>query len=387
MTRLTITPWRYASDLVQVRQQLYKLGAADERQDAVDRVLAWRLRGNLPHAVESTALLVDAIIHHNNPGNSSFSVRAVYAAAFCRFVTGYCDIGRNKEKSLESSSMLEIARQIEMPLEFVALRHEATHEEYPSEARIVGACEQALQWLWKVYWSRLDTETYESPTKDAIKTITRQLFKEHRTAVKAYVKTPFISRSQSHTRAEDAGERVGRFLSQVHLSKEACDAVAGEVVDSKVLIPNGPPSDQDLTGAFFIWSDLLLVFSSQSPQLFLAIIDAMLSTLNKAYGTDAHRMWLLHLTQLVPSMAAHVLKHCVLHSSRQTLMLGQEILESVQITSKDQWSELLEASRTDHGQYRGRASEVLYSELRNEEPEGRWHKMILEPSVPIGVIP
>lgn len=158
MSRFTVTPWRTPADLHAVRHQLYRLDAdgQDRRRTAVDRVLAWKLRGgNLPHAVESTALLVDAALHQA-ADVSGHSVRAVYTAAFTRFVTGFCDIGRARERMLEPSSMLQIARQIGMPPDFVALRHEATHEELPGLKRLVAATEQALAWLWQVYWSRLD---------------------------------------------------------------------------------------------------------------------------------------------------------------------------------------------------------------------------------------
>jgi ribosomal biogenesis protein LAS1 len=164
MARGIITPWRSHSDLLEVRKQLYRLDQSpdtnndqpnDPRHHAVQRVMAWKVRGNLPHAVESTALLMDAILHHAIPETSIFSVRAVYSAAFTRFVTGFCDIGRNKERMLEPSSMLEIAKQIDMPVEFVTLRHEATHQELPEVHRLVSATEDALDWLWNVYWSRL----------------------------------------------------------------------------------------------------------------------------------------------------------------------------------------------------------------------------------------
>jgi ribosomal biogenesis protein LAS1 len=52
--------------------------------------------------------------------------------------------------------MLVIARQIGMPAEFVALRHEATHDEMPGLKRLVDATTEALGWLWRVYWSRLE---------------------------------------------------------------------------------------------------------------------------------------------------------------------------------------------------------------------------------------
>lgn len=51
--------------------------------------------------------------------------------------------------------MADIAKKIGMPAEFVGLRHEATHEELPGLQRLVGACEEGLEWLWGVYWSRL----------------------------------------------------------------------------------------------------------------------------------------------------------------------------------------------------------------------------------------
>ncbi|KAI7580454.1 hypothetical protein KC316_g8952, partial [Hortaea werneckii] len=184
MPRYTITPWRHQRDLLEVRAQLYpqyttanpstvaaapQQNVQDTRRHAVDRILAWKLRGNLPHAVESTALLVDAILHHQQqqqqqqvqpqpqtspntptttitngptytsapaPSASTFALRAVYSAAFTRFVTGFCDIGRSRAGGLTPASMLEIARQIEMPASFVGLRHEATHEELPALGRL-----------------------------------------------------------------------------------------------------------------------------------------------------------------------------------------------------------------------------------------------------------
>ena len=52
--------------------------------------------------------------------------------------------------------MLAIAKQIGLPVEFVALRHEIVHEELPGLRRLVDAAEGGLEWLWEVYWSRLD---------------------------------------------------------------------------------------------------------------------------------------------------------------------------------------------------------------------------------------
>jgi hypothetical protein len=50
----------------------------------IRKVEAWKLRGNVPHHVEATALLTDAILHDDAQRNSIFSIRATYSAAFCR---------------------------------------------------------------------------------------------------------------------------------------------------------------------------------------------------------------------------------------------------------------------------------------------------------------
>jgi len=175
MTKYTTTPWRTHSDLLQVRAQLYpnkyppSPDAPDCRRKAIARITAWKLRSNLPHAVESTALLTDALLHHEasltpksasknaiTTANSPYSIRAVYTTALTRFITGFCDIGRHRERALEPSSMLAIAKQIGLPADFVALRHEIVHEEMPGLRRLVSAAEDGLEWLWEVYWNRLD---------------------------------------------------------------------------------------------------------------------------------------------------------------------------------------------------------------------------------------
>ena len=47
----------------------------------------WKLRGKLPHVVESTGALTDAILHDDSQINSTTSIRAVYSTAFCRYAS------------------------------------------------------------------------------------------------------------------------------------------------------------------------------------------------------------------------------------------------------------------------------------------------------------
>ena len=235
--RYIITPWRTRADLLEVRQQIYRLQPeqSDRRRHAVDRIMAWKLRGNLPHAVESTALLVDAILHHDLTINSTFSVRAAYSAAFSRFVTGFCDIGRQKERTLEPSSMLDIAKQIGMPAEFVALRHEATHEELPGIQRLVTAAEQALTWLWDVYWSRLESSESPESTMAALP----QLRAEARQILRAYRRDrrTAIAAGSLPSAAQTVSGAGRSCIALTRNNKIKVDALVDVLIEDNVLAP------------------------------------------------------------------------------------------------------------------------------------------------------
>ncbi|KOS18545.1 Pre-rRNA-processing protein las1 [Escovopsis weberi] len=119
----------------------------------------WMQRGNCPHMVESTALLMAAVLSDEasatataNAAASTYAVRAAYSAAFSRFVTGLLD---GHQEKLRKQSMYSLAKTIGLPATFVELRHQATHEQLPSLARLRFAAQKALLWIWGYYWKHL----------------------------------------------------------------------------------------------------------------------------------------------------------------------------------------------------------------------------------------
>ncbi|KAL4816968.1 Las1-like-domain-containing protein [Aspergillus spinulosporus] len=155
MAKVIFTPWKRHSDLLAVRKQFYpppEYDGPDLRSQACETVSAWKLRGNLPHPVEATALLTDAILHDDASKNSLFAIRATYAAAFCRFVTGLVDSKLGARRSMFSRAL-----ELGLPASFVELRHEATHRELPSLTVLRGATGRSLEWLWGFYWGGLSS--------------------------------------------------------------------------------------------------------------------------------------------------------------------------------------------------------------------------------------
>lgn len=88
MVQYVFTPWRDRRELLLVREQFYGKSQqqVDGKEVAVARVSMWMQRGNCPHMVESTALLMAAILSDGpvGTGSSTYAVRAAYSAAFSR---------------------------------------------------------------------------------------------------------------------------------------------------------------------------------------------------------------------------------------------------------------------------------------------------------------
>lgn len=51
--------------------------------------------------------------------------------------------------------MYSIAKTIGLPATFVELRHQSTHEQLPSLAKLRTAANKALAWIWDYYWKHL----------------------------------------------------------------------------------------------------------------------------------------------------------------------------------------------------------------------------------------
>jgi ribosomal biogenesis protein LAS1 len=74
------------------------------------------------------------------------------------FVTGLLDSHQDKQRKM---SMYAVAKSVGLPAAFVELRHQATHEQLPSLAKLRRAALSALDWIWDYYWQHLQEEELE----------------------------------------------------------------------------------------------------------------------------------------------------------------------------------------------------------------------------------
>lgn len=161
--------------------------------------------------------------------------------------------------------MLEMAKQMGMKAEFVALRHEATHEELPSLRRLVKATGEALEWLWRVYWSRLgegeegmgmgsviSTSTTNvaeeggrggggeismaEHLRDDVKGQAREIFKAYRAARREALK--MMKKKATRDQKEEMRATSKALRSLMGTSKLRIRAVADVLVEDRFLIPS-----------------------------------------------------------------------------------------------------------------------------------------------------
>jgi ribosomal biogenesis protein LAS1 len=266
-----VTPWRSHADLLNVRHGLYSPSTPAEQSHAIATVAAWKQRGNVPHAVESTALLMDAMLLHaqfstSNAARqvpstaeasewefqgvtavtaSSFALRAAYTTALSRFVTGFADLGRHRNGP--GQSMFDVARSIGLPPHFVELRHEVAHEDLPGLARLVRSAREAVNWLWGVYWAKLPQDAWEA---EAGEEAAAQVDLESLAAVRLEAienlkkfRSRRIAALKSKTKAKDSGSllETQQFCQNLCCGEDEAakwTQVASILIDDGLIVPS-----------------------------------------------------------------------------------------------------------------------------------------------------
>ncbi|GAA6048588.1 hypothetical protein JCM3770_002043 [Rhodotorula araucariae] len=151
------TPWTTHLEFQLVFDRLFASDANPLLQlDAIHRINVWLDRGSCPHAVESTAAILSLVLRDAAPSTSlsgaavsDADLRLSYAMAIVRFVNSLVD---PLQTAYFARSIASLAAQIGLPLWFVELRHQATHEDLPRLAVLRDAARQALDWLYTNYW-------------------------------------------------------------------------------------------------------------------------------------------------------------------------------------------------------------------------------------------
>lgn len=167
-----VVPWSSESELQEIRELFYN----GDKLQALSRVKVLESRGSLPPSIESTSLLMSAIIN-DNPQVDSYNIRCAYSMALVRFVNGQLDPFQRGEKAIPLTKLAQLGG---LPAFFVELRHTATHENLPSLEFLRDSCARALDWLWERYWSVNAYEETVEVEDESRKKLIKESFREWR---------------------------------------------------------------------------------------------------------------------------------------------------------------------------------------------------------------
>ncbi|OBZ86495.1 Protein LAS1, partial [Choanephora cucurbitarum] len=190
MYQTRIVPWVNYQEFETVYQWLFadRKTQVDQVRRGIDRVQTWTNRGEIPSSVETTAALIEIIIHDEQSSHLSHKeLRLTYAMALVRFVNGLVD---REQKGKFAKSIQVLARSIGLPSWFVDLRHASTHEHLPSLMVLRDGAMQAVAWLHDHYWVR-NLKKADQQNHDEIKSKLNQ-YKECR---KSFMKEKYSAKS------------------------------------------------------------------------------------------------------------------------------------------------------------------------------------------------
>lgn len=156
MSTPRLVPWKGWDEWMGVYQNLS--GDINTNRDwgrkvafSLKTINMWRTRCKLPLYIECTSHILKSILNHKvNSANKSPNVlRLSYSMAIVRLVNGVVE---KEQRGQYAQAVSGIAERIGLPRTLVDLRHEATHGDLPSLARLHSAALMALKWLHVRFW-------------------------------------------------------------------------------------------------------------------------------------------------------------------------------------------------------------------------------------------
>ncbi|KDE07268.1 hypothetical protein MVLG_02488 [Microbotryum lychnidis-dioicae p1A1 Lamole] len=290
-------PWSSPDELHQVFSWLFAGdGDAAVQRYAIGRIKVWMSRGNCPHAIESTASLLELVLRDTaNVGPSQrpsqHELRLAYSMALIRFVNSLVD---PLQTTYYARSMASLAAQLGLPLWFVELRHAATHEDLPGIAVLRDAARQALDWLYSNYWIPTLTPSSSSQTINTIPPIPIDSLQPLLTSYKTLMKRALRDASKSKQIRPDLARSYRAIQSWVaeaeSMGRGRERAIEGLVeallevgclvpeAKKKRVTPRAPTLSAELVA---IWSPLL----ERLDEMFEGLQDALLTRIVELLGT------------------------------------------------------------------------------------------------------
>ncbi|KAF1965647.1 Las1-domain-containing protein [Bimuria novae-zelandiae CBS 107.79] len=357
-----VTPWRDTNELLALRRDLLAAdpGAIDRREEAANKVLAWRGRKlELPLLLESTADIVEARLRDEKQELASNALRLLYATAISRFVTGLLDTQTDLTRLALPSQATPL-----IPVTLRETRHRIVHRHLPSLAELKRATQESLDWLWEHYWSRLDALLAPTPTSHQLSQ--REVKERLQGILKTYVKERKVEIKSKSKNDRTADNAVGSYLTLGVPRDVKTRALLDHLVQEKNILPVGKKLGTSMAGAYLIWTPFLVSLSNTEASFLQGLTEHMVEVLSapaRKLGSveedparEGMHDWLVHILSSAEwrdarrrgkTLLNDVLGLCFTTPTYWTLTVAATLLETTDLPERKSWLAVLKAARNE----------------------------------------
>ena len=241
----------------------------------------------------------------------------------------------------------------------------------PSLAELKRAVQTALDWLWEWYWSQLeaafglpsargaeDGETRaESGVTDKLQNIFKTYVKGRRNEIKAK-RRPDVCTAAS-TALSTYNLRFSPSATTLP-SATTQAALLRLLVDGKQILPADKKLGSSMSGAFLIWTPLLLSFSASNPSFLTDLLKLVVGEMNNTDRRNEEREgmceWAAHMLTSTDwqiargnkerAMREKVLGDCMTELGVWNSKLAERVVDGMDEGESELWRAILDASRS-----------------------------------------
>jgi ribosomal biogenesis protein LAS1 len=242
----------------------------------------------------------------------------------------------------------------------------------PSLAELKRATQQALDWLWEWYWSHLESAfglPSSTPADEGHLGVDTGVTGKLQNILKTYIKSrrSEIKSKRAPSLCMSANTALSTYTLRFNPSATTLPSSSTQtallrlLVEEKQILPADKKLGSSMSGAFLIWSPLLLTFCSSSPAFYQALLDAVLKEMNDAGLSDEEREgmceWTGHMLcnnewkdvrgSRERAVREKVLGDCMTELGTWNLRLAEKIVNSMDKGEGELWRAILDASRSE----------------------------------------
>ncbi|MCJ1393554.1 rRNA-processing protein las1 [Xylographa bjoerkii] len=361
-------PWTYADVLDEVRDQFYapkSYTGPDNRQIACEQVAMWRRKFpvSLPHAVDSTALLTEAIIHDNTDIRTPEAVRLAYCGAISRFVTGLTD---GQQDRSYKQSMYDVGKNIGLPNRFVELRHEIIHGGLPSLAELRMRAHEALNWLYHDYWIHHAQKLPQLDEAEAFSSSILKLLHQRRGMV--YRALKYESSTKAAAMSKSSSDFIcHNIVKYCHNDSSKLDLFVPALVSIGMLVPASKTPGSSMDEVFNVWDDILKAINNHQNNFLPLLTGEMTSAL---FAPTAPEVAHTRLQEAMAQWLQHVYCDKSWKKGRDRAHLKIQTLMAACLANPCFWTLHLALSVINHHTWRKVRSEYVEKILAAMEADG-----------------